>query len=266
MQRLHVGELRLSCSSNSDRCLGGVRYHTRKAGVDKLFLAMVAPPERIVADALHYSRASNVDRRLIGIGIDDFVRTYRQWRASRDLPSDLLRRVLEATKRYNPELKFGITVYEDELQSDVLHSIPAELRAGIDRVSLFLHYRGNGGTYGAYVSRVRKLFPNARVFGGVYAYDRMDYLPCFQGGRLHCSREQEIKLFEQTIARQARMVKDGRLAGLELYPGYFGAEEAWRGWGRARICKEDRKANCLANTVSFRDTAAEIIDEVLFRK
>lgn len=255
-QRLGITEYRLACSSAPARCVDGVRYHATRGGIDSVVLAMVAPAEHIADYAAQYGAASLTEKRLRGIGINDFVRTLHQWQQAApqvpDVPH-LLEQVIGNAKRDNPALLFGITVYEDELSSPVLSDLPAALRAKIDRVTLYLHYRADGKDYPSYARRVRQLFPKAQLFGGVYAYDRIDYVSCTgKRGGDKCSVAEEKNLFQQAFATQMAMLKSGQLDGIELFPGDFGAEQDWRGWSAPRSCSAARRQECIDVTKSMR--------------
>jgi hypothetical protein len=263
-RQLGISEYRLACSSAPAPCMESLRYHATKDGIDSVVMAMVASPEQIADYAAQYAAASLKEKKLRGVGIDDFVKTLLEWQqaapATPDAPH-LLEQVIANVRRANPTMLFGVTVYEDELSSPALRDLPAALRAKIDRVSLYLHYRANGKDYPEYARRVRQLFPNARLFGGVYAYDRIDYVPCAGKRGSKCSVAQEKELFRQTFATQVAMLKNGQLDGLEFYPGYFGAEQDWRGWSKPRNCSEARRQECIDVTKSMRAGIVQALEQ-----
>lgn len=256
-RELGVTQLRLGCSSAPATCIKSVRSHAVKEGVDCVILAMPLDPARIADYAAQYAAASQTEPHLCGVGIDDFVRALKTWpRAAGDpdTPVSLLRTVIDNAKR-NPALKFGVTVYEDELSSRLLSDLPAELRARVDRVSLYLHYREGAQHYSEHVRKTRQLFGNAQLFGGIYAYDRIDYLPCSAGRSTSCRPEQEMALFRNLLDVQMSMLRTGQLDGVEFYPGNFGAEQQWSGWSKAAICKAVRRDACVKSTLEMRKTA-----------
>jgi hypothetical protein len=263
-QRLGVNEYRIACSSEPSRCLEILRYHADKGAIGRVVMAIVAPPAQVADYAAQYSSASLSEKRLLGVGIDDFVKTLNEWHeAAPAVPGapQLLEQVIANAKRANPAMLFGVTVYEDELSSPALRDLPGALRAKIDRVSLYLHYRANGKDYASYAARVHQLFPNARLFGGVYAYDRIDYVPCIGKRGSKCSVAEEKNLFQQTLATQISMLKRGQLDGLELYPGYYGAEQDWRGWSQPRNCSEARRQECIDVTKSMRAAVSKALEQ-----
>lgn len=263
-QRLGVTEYRIACSSEPARCVDSLRYHAGKGGIDSFVVAIVAPREQIADYAAQYGAASLTEKRLRGVSIDDFVKTLLGWQqAASGMPDapHLLEQVIANAKRGNPAMLFGITVYEDELSSATLRELPGALRAKIDRVSLYLHYRANGRDYPNYARRVRQLFPNAQLFGGVYAYDRIDYVPCAGKRGSKCSVAEEKNLFQQAFATEMAMLKNGQLDGLELYPGYFGAEQDWRGWSKPRNCSEARRQECIDVTKSMRAGVIKALEQ-----
>jgi hypothetical protein len=224
-------------------------------------IAINSQREHVAQYALAYSEASIKEMRIRGIDIDDFLRAYRLWgsRESADAPA-LLEQVIDNAKAKNFSLMFGITLYEDELSSDLIQDIPANLRSRIDRVSLFVRFRANGPLYETYVEDAKRLFPNAIVWAGSYAYDRIDYQPCSQGRRDRCSEFQQLELYGTLIKIQAKMLKDGEIAAIEFYPGYFGQEERWQGWTKARNCAPHRRQRCITNTIALRDIAIEMLE------
>src|SRR5207248_11311672 len=153
--------------------------------------------------AVQFSELSSHAPDLVEVGMDDFILLYR--RLESNSPADATSIVLQTIdnlKSINPKLKFGITLYEDEVDSPFLRGskLPEATRAKFDYIHLYPHFRQNGPKYGKYIPEVKKLFPNARIIAGAYAYDRRNYLSCSQGGRSPCSVEQELKLFQKTIA------------------------------------------------------------------
>ena len=90
----------------------------------------------------------------------------------------VLGRAIRSLKTHNPRLRFDITLYEDDLDGPSLRALPDAVRLGVDRVSLYLHYRAAGPDYAGFAAAARQLFPHAQILAGVYAYDRIDYLPC----------------------------------------------------------------------------------------
>lgn len=264
-ERLGVTELRLGCSGLPRDCLNSVRRHSRKSGVDRVMLALSGEAGPLIVHAAQYSASSLSEPALSGIGIDDLVRTLERWtRASSEHGSAerSLKTMIDNTKSKNPTLRFGVTVYEDELSSRTLQEIPAETRKRVDRVTLYVHYRRNGARYRSYVAKTRKLFPRSEIFGGVYAYDRIDYLPCAERRRSKCSVREEIDLFKRLFLIQASMLENDEIAGIEFYPGYFGIERDWVGWSGARGCQPTRRHECVDVTLEMRSEAVTILDGI----
>lgn len=226
------------------------------------YVPYIAPSSATLQDdALQYSALSVGVSSVTEIDLDDFFGAYETWsRAMADAPA-FLSRVVDDLKRVNPALKFGITLYEDELDSaenpfiDDAH-LPASVRAKFDVIRLFLHYRKDGPRYAAYVAQARSYFPNARIVAGVYAYDRIDYaFPCAQHdpARKPCTQEEEIGGFRQALDIQTRLLRQGVVSGLDIFPGYFGAETKLYGSGRDSdelACAD--AARCVKNTLAMR--------------
>ena len=119
-------------------------------------------------------------------GIDDFFGYYEKWYAQIPNAAQFLGHFIDGLKSVNHNLKFGATIYENELDPvanpyiDDKH-LPPAIRAKFDYIhTLFLHYRKNGPHFAQYVSEAQALFPQAQIIAGVYSYDRIDYFPCAQ--------------------------------------------------------------------------------------
>jgi hypothetical protein len=254
---LGVTELRQGCSSAPETCIRAVRSDVAQERVGCVMLAITDDPAHIADYAAQYAVASRTEPHLCGVGVDDFVGVLRTWpRAPGDpgAPVALLSAVVDSAKG-NPTLEFGVTIYEDELSSRLLTDLPADLRARIDRVYLYLHYRAGVKQYAQHVRETRQLFAKARLFGGIYAYDRIDYAPCSARRSPSCTPEQEMGLFRELLNVQMSMLRTGALDGIEFYPGNFGAEQQWNGWSRPGICKASRRDACVKLTLDMRKAA-----------
>jgi hypothetical protein len=187
------------------------------------------------AYAAEYSRLSVSAPYLIELSIDDFVSQYRALFGSIQ-PDAVVAEVIANTKSVNHNLKFGATIYKDDLTSPYLQNadLPAAVCAQFDYVHLFIHYREDGANYPAYVQKAKQLFPHARIVAGSYAYDRRAFLPCAPKGQ-PCTAP-DIELFKQSLTIQAQEMKHGIVGHIEFYPGYFGTEETWPSCaGRCRL-------------------------------
>ncbi len=243
----YVTSVRIGCSGEPSSCMKvvtpapGIRYYALAVGVP-------SAPDRTVSQAATYSRLSLDAPLLREIGLDDaWVYLSKSTAANK---GQHISDVINATKSENPRLQFGITLYEDEiakLQSK-LEWFPADARAKVDRVALYLHYRASWKNYDTYVSQTRSMFPNAKVFGGVYHYDRIDYLSCKQGRSEKCSKKEELTFFDDLLGSQVEMLKRNQISGLELYPGFLGREGSWKSWADPKICSEARKEDCISNS------------------
>ena len=252
-KQLGVNELRMGCWWPPQQCLQTLDNAIRQQGGESAVLAISPDPDRLVKEVAEYSAASLTEPRLRGIGIDDFLGAVGHWRNTFGMPRDvgqLMRQILADTASRNSSLQFGITLYENELSSPLLMDsvLPAEVRAGIGRVSLYLHFRENGDRYADYVRQVKELFPRAEIIAGVYAYDRSDYIPCAEHGTARCSPEREMELFLRALRTQVALLKSGEVSGLEFYPGNFGTEQDWKGWSNAKICQQEHRQQCIERT------------------
>jgi hypothetical protein len=258
--RIGVTEIRMGCDLSPSACMQRVAEVARAQQVGHVSVAISGEPDAIATSMLEYSTLSVREPALASVGIDDFLSMYWRWVVAHpiDAPQQLLL-AARNLKSGNPALRFGITLYEDDLDSPFLGTMPQQVRAAVDRVSLFLHYRGSGPGLAEFVDVVKRLFPNASIIAGVYAYDRIDYLPCARHEKTSCTYEEESALFEATLANQLRLVKSGVLAGIELYPGQFGREDDWAAWKNERICRPVRRTGCIAQTKRLREVMRRVM-------
>jgi hypothetical protein len=162
-------------------------------------------------------------------------------------------------KSRSAKVQFGVTIYQDQLitgEFDKLQLSEAA-RQGIDIVHLFPHYRKERKSVTDYVAEAKRVFPNAKVILGVYAYDRREYLPCAAGTHVACSSQEEVNLFDQVFREDLKIADSGAVAGIEFFPGSFGGEDSWKGWEAARACKQGERAVCVQNTVAMREKVRE---------
>jgi hypothetical protein len=265
-RKLGVSELRVPCTNPPANCMKRLRSLAEDEGVSRFTISMTRELREVAQYAAEFSELSRSHGELRGIGIDDFVGTLQDWRRTGDAKAAVraLEQAIANAKSANPALEFGITLYEDQLHSPLLgeQAFPRNLRAKVDRVSLFVHYRENGPAYRDYVRQARKLFPKADIIAGAYAYDRIDYLPCAKGGAKPCTAAQESGLFERAFAIQVDMLRKGAVDGIEFFPGRFGVEQDWSSWTKnPRNCKPDRLQDCLATTRRMRERALAILRE-----
>ena len=261
-QKLGVSELRQGCSSAPPGCMQAVDKSAVAGGVAQITLAITPDPDKIAAYALEYSAASLNEHRLRGIGLDDALSVFLQWQKQGHDPGTLLAEVITNTKAKNSGLEFGITLYEDQLANSVLRGLPANVRAAVDRVHFYIHYRKDGPRFGDYVQQVKQLFPNAAVVAGVYPYDRVDYLPCSITAKAPCTLAEEKQLYEKTLRLQASMMVRGDVAAIEFYPGNFGTEDSWVGWQRSNICQAPRVQSCTKTTKEMQATTQQVLDSI----
>jgi hypothetical protein len=257
-QRLGVTLTRQGCSADPEGCLRSIRASAKSQQISRWALAVKREVNQWPDDALEYSQRSLSEPLIVAVDIDDFLGALKAWHVSTlGQANRVLDDVTRNLKYHNPRLRFGITLYEDELDSPLIALIPVKTRERVDRVSLYLHYRANAGNYGGYVEDARRLFPRAEIWAGSYAYDRIDYLPCAESGSRPCGRDEEVKLFGDSLRIQLDLLRQGHLAGIEFYPGFFGREDQWHGWGIERICRPQRRRDCIENTLRMREIVAE---------
>jgi hypothetical protein len=260
---LHVSGYRMGCDNGDPRgCVHQAEDAMREHGLSRIFLSMPIDAKQTPRDAREYGRLSRSNPQIIEAGFDDFIGRYKRLFLGLGIdPPSWLRSVLHDLKSENPSLAFGITLYEDELESPYLvpPRLPADIAQSVDFVHLFLHYRADASQYAGYVERAKAIFPRAKVIAGLYAYDRINYIPCSPGGLKPCTSSQEIALFNQAVRVAAQLVKQNRIAGIEFYPGFFGKESEWGGWKHPDYCAPRRVQECIDNTRAMRANTLRIL-------
>ena len=227
-QALGVKYTRQSCSA-TETAAACLSWTGAVAQAEHVKLGLIMPlNSSSPAEARQYSQLSQSAPYLIEVSIDDFMDQYRALLKTSLVPAaTVVAEVITNLRSANPNLRFGATIYEDDLagigQSGLL---PAALRSGFDYIHLFIHYRENGPNYPGYVQQARQLFPHARIIAGSYAYDRRAFLPCTPSG-VPCTEQQDFDLFKQSLTVQVTEMKQGIVDHIEFYPGYFGAEDQW---------------------------------------
>lgn len=269
-RELHVSGYRMGCDTGDpEGCLRDANSQVTTRGLSQIFVSMDEDPQRTPGDALKYSRLSLTHPYVVEAGFDDFVDRYQNLfdRHGFD-PRAWLREVIRNIKALNPNLAFGITLYEDEIQSPYARApyLPEDLARSVDSVHLFLHYREDAPQFASYVEQAKSLFPNARIIAGLYAYDRIDYIPCSPSSKRPCSQAEEVGLYRQSANAAAQLLKQSKVSGIEFYPGFFGMEEQWGGWKHQDYCAQARVQQCVQNTRTMREDTREILDKVLETK
>jgi len=261
---LNVQDARQGCSSPPERCMIGFKAIQKGGTIKNIHASMVFDPVTAVDYARQYSEASRNAPWLAEVGIDDFAGQYRKAAAKVGAiqAEAILEGIIGNMKAANPDLGFGITLYEDELDSPFLHDpqFPQRLRSRVDYVHFYIHYRSHGPAFASYMQSVTALFPNAKIIGGVYAYDRQDFLPCAPRNPQKCSTAEEASLFAQTTKIEARLLKNGTLDALETIPGYFGRDAEIPDWKTdPRSCAPERRGECIQNTIALRRSMLAIL-------
>lgn len=264
---LHISGYRMGCDTGDpDGCMRDADAEVKARGLRNIFASMDVDRLRSPGDALDYSRLSVTLPYLVEAGFDDFVDNYQNLFAQQGFdPRPWLREVIQNVKALNPNLAFGITLYEDEIASPYARPpyLPTDLARSVDFVHLFLHYREDAPKFAEYVEQVHALFPKAQVIAGLYAYDRIDYIPCSPAGSRPCTQAEEIGLYRQSADIAAQLLRQRKIAGIEFYPGFFGMEEEWDGWKHKDYCAPARIQQCVQNTRAMREDTAEIIGKLM---
>lgn len=263
-QRLGLTALREGCSVVPTSCEPYLDNLANQEGVKIYYVSMPFDVSTAVSWAKQYSSLSLTHKMMVEIGFDDFVNKIENYQIEGTLPdpSSFVSQVVAATKSANPSLAFGVTIYEDSLTHRALTDavLSSAVRAKIEYVHLYVHYREDASTYATAVAQTKSIFPNAKIIAGAYPYDRIDYLPCAYKGTVKCTLTQELDLYKQLLQIQTSLLKQGTIYGLEFFFGYFGDPEDWQGWKtQARVCDSARILQCYSNTKSLQAISQQVL-------
>ena len=248
-EALGISAIRMGCSSAPQSCVQEAARLAKTQQVRSVFIAVLLKPENVAGNAAAFAQLGASHPEIAEIGFDDFVGQAEKTKLTGDALSSLLADFSAGLHSSGSRLKWGITVYQDELWNGRLKKLGLsdETRAAVGAVHLFPHYRKEQIPLEKSVSEVKRLFPNAGVLLGNYAYDRREYLPCSVHGA-RCSDEEEISLFNENLRQSLDLAQQGVVAGIEFYPGNFGQEAAWKYWNSPRFCKDTERSECIQNT------------------
>lgn len=247
-QKLHLNAIRMGCSGAPSGCVEVARKIANEQHVDKIFLSVPLKASTINYGQ-QYSALSVVNPDIYSVGFDDFVSQMERLHTPESDAASMLEQFVSGLKERNPNLHFGVSVYENELSlPDLTSSALTDVRNRTDFVHLFLHYRQDGSNLATFVQQAKALFPRAQVIAGVYAVDRIDYLPCSKGARVPCTGTQELSLFKNTFDVQLQLMRAGAVAGIEFYPGDFGQIAKAGMWQDPRSCRPGRLPECIATS------------------
>jgi hypothetical protein len=262
-RKLHISGYRMGCDAGDpEGCVRDATEAVAQEHLTTIFLSMFVDPTHALSDARAFSRLSLTHPFIAEAGFDDFVGRYDKLFSRPGIdPPVWLREVVHNIKYENANLGFGVTIYEDDLNSPHLRppDLPADIARSVDFVHFYLHYRADAARYDDAVKRVKVLFPRARIIAGIYAYDRINYIPCSPATARPCSPDEEISLYQQALSMDVRLLKQGQIVGVEFYPGFFGKENEWGGWKHSDYCSPDRVAECIHNTQIMRQDTIEIL-------
>ena len=250
---LGVSAIRLGCSDSPPSCAQEAEHMAREQHVSSVLLAILLKPANVVQNASAFAQLGSSHPEIAEIGFDDFVGQADKAGLTGEALSSLLGDFSTCLHSSGSRLKWGITLYQDELWNGRLArlGLSEETRRAVDAVHLFPHYRKEQVPLEKSVSEAKRLFPSAGIILGSYAYDRREYLPCSPHGA-RCTDEEEISLFNQNLHQSLDLVRRGIAAGIEFYPGNFGQETSWKNWDNPRFCKQGEQSECIENTLAMR--------------
>jgi hypothetical protein len=259
---LHLGGVRMGCSSAPAGCVDYVEQLARSQGVGNAFLAISLNRGTVISYAREYSQLSLRHPTLYEVGFDDFVGQCDKQQLDPVSLSALLRELAHELKAANPKLHLGVTIYEDELASTrfPLAELDEQFRKSVDFVHLYPHYRKEARGFSASIQKAAEIFPASKVIAGNYAYDRRDYVPCTRGNPTPCTNQEEISLFAQSFKERLAMLESSNVEWIEFYPGNFGSEAHWDRWKDPRSCHEERLQQCDENTRAMREVVRQVLN------
>src|SRR3989344_2646993 len=257
---LPITGLRMGSSDSTPAAepIANARTFVKDNNLKSVFITIYGPRD----DAEIFSQESLSFPELEEVGIDDFVSAW--WNKWNHWDEDLLNEFINDLKSSNPNLKFGITLYEYQLDANDLkdENLPKTIKDKVDYVHLYLGYSKTAENYESYVDKAKSMFPNAKIIAGSYAYDRIDYVPCSQSSEDHCTLEEELSYFEDSIRTQADLLKKGVIDSIEFAPAYFGNEDSMSElyFPSPKYCKTERKQECIENTKTMRAAASSVLN------
>jgi hypothetical protein len=259
---LGITAMREACSNAPTTCEPYLDNLAALSNVKTYYVSFPIDPSTSVSWARQYSTLSLTHKEIVEIGFDDFVGRIEddQIAGTMPNPASFVSEVEAAVKSANPNLAFGVTVYEDSLTHVALTSLPASVRGAIQFVHLYVHYREGAPNYAANVATAKTIFPNAKIIAGAYPYDRINYIPCAYKGTVECTSAQEQSLYQQLLETQASMVKAGTIYGLEFFFGYFGDPQDWTGWTtQTNACLTSRLSQCYSNSSILQNITLQVL-------
>jgi len=253
-QALHLSGVRIGCSDAPASCIQQVDQMAASQHVSSVFLGILLNPANVATNAATFGNLALSHPNLAEVGFDDFISQCEKTHLGPGELSSLLETVASNLKSRTSRVQFGATIYQDQLITGELDRLQLSdaARRSIDLVHLFPHYRKERKSVTDYIAEAKRAFPNAKVIIGIYAYDRREYLPCSADIHVPCSNEEEIDLFDKVLREDLRIASSGGAAGIEFFPGNFGAEDTWKGWNNSRACKQGERDVCVQNTVAMR--------------
>ena len=204
---------------------------------------------------------------VIEISLDDWIELYFQigLRRNNEFDSDLSERkmldIINGIHEINPNLPFGVTIYEDELGLDSRNSffrnerkdyskcvrcsgsssassfvcsecsgcciekvpfeIPNSVLDKIDVVHLYFHQRLNSVRVKDYLDIVKSKFPNAEIVLGQYIWGTFSVNYEKRGYAYNLNEEEAFAAFQDSVIQTCNLMKKGRVNGFEIYPSVF---------------------------------------------
>jgi hypothetical protein len=263
-EQLGVTAMREGCSIVLTSCEPYLDSLANLSNVKTYYVSFPLNPSTSVSWAKAYSMLSLTHKMMVEIDFDDFVGRIEddQIAGTMPNPATFVSAVIAATKSENPNLAFGVTIYEDRLTHAVLTNavLPAALRAQIQFVHLYAHYREDAPNFAANVATAKTIFPNAKIIAGAYPYDRINYLPCAYKSTVECTAAQEQSLYKGLLRTQMNLLSEGAIYGVEFFFGYFGDPQNWAGWTtQTYACDASRLSQCYRNTEVLQNISLEVL-------
>jgi hypothetical protein len=114
---LGVSAIRMGCTSRPASCVAAAEVNAQTQKISSVYIATLINGTTALSDATEYSRLSLKHPIVSEVDIDDFAGVW--FRLLKDVATTdarwVLRRFIDNLKSVNPSLKFGITLYENEI-------------------------------------------------------------------------------------------------------------------------------------------------------
>jgi|GEM_PF-1529655 len=264
----------------------------------QIYIAGSADIQDFLRKAPLISQIRKEEPMVYELGLDDFLSKFSNAFRAGTVTAETMDKLIDDVKSAS-DLKFGITLYDDDLltgsiaffdmdddpngdqDSSTVNHLNPKFKAGVDVVHLYPHYRKFTSRMPEAIELAKQIFPNAKIFLGSYPIDRIDYIGCnydpVLANRIPCTQQEEMDLFKQSFDTSTRLLREGEIDSLEFWPAYFGLEQQWPYYAEpgtgtestninfdGKYCKD--RTRCLNNTAEIRQSVLSTLHKYLSKK